>query len=66
MQDVLRLIFTAFCVTTVLGSAAVAETIEFKADLSGAAEVPPNASSGKGEVSAVYDTGSHVLPPLER
>jgi hypothetical protein len=49
------------CATAFFASAAVAETINFKAELSGGAEVPPNASAAKGEVAAIYDTGSKVL-----
>ena len=40
---------------------ASAETLNFKAELSSASEVPPNTSHAKGEVSAVYDTGSKIL-----
>lgn len=40
---------------------ASAEVISFKADLKGASEVPPVASSGTGTVTATYDTGSRKL-----
>ena len=42
-------------------SAANAETMTFKADLKGASEVPPTASTGTGTVEATYDTASKKL-----
>jgi hypothetical protein len=38
-----------------------AATVNLKADLSGASEVPPNDSAGKGAVTATYDTDSKTL-----
>ncbi len=39
----------------------MAETLNFKADLSGASEVPPVTTSGKGSLTATYDTASKRL-----
>jgi CHRD domain len=41
--------------------AAYAETVKFKADLTGASEVPPNTTTGKGTVTATYDTATKQL-----
>ena len=60
------------CITTEIGAVTVAlllalaapasaETLQLKADLSGASEVPPNQSPAKGAVAATYDTSSKVL-----
>jgi hypothetical protein len=38
-----------------------AETLSFKANLSAASEVPPNASAGTGTATATYDTASKKL-----
>jgi hypothetical protein len=38
-----------------------AEAVKFKADLTGASEVPPNTSKGTGTVTATYDTGTKQL-----
>jgi hypothetical protein len=43
------------------GVPARAETVQFKADLKGTAEVPPNQSAGAGSVTATYDTASKKL-----
>jgi hypothetical protein len=40
---------------------AIAATVNLKADLSGASEVPANDSAGKGAVTATYDTDSKTL-----
>ena len=40
---------------------ALAETVSYKADLKGSAEVPPNDSKGTGAVDAAYDTASKKL-----
>lgn len=42
-------------------SPALAETVSFKADLTGASEVPPVATSGIGTVTATYDTATKRL-----
>jgi hypothetical protein len=44
-----------------LCGAARAEQINFKADLSGASEVPPVTSAGKGAATAALDTASKTL-----
>jgi len=38
-----------------------AETVKFKADLTGASEVPPNTSKATGTVTATYDTATKQL-----
>jgi hypothetical protein len=38
-----------------------AETVAFKADLSGTTETPPNDAPGKGAVKATYDTATKKL-----
>ena len=40
---------------------AFAETVTFKASMTTAQEVPPTQGSGKGEVTATYDTASKKL-----
>lgn len=40
---------------------ALAETMAFKADLSGASEVPANDSQGMGTLTATLDTTTHML-----
>ena len=40
---------------------ALAEVVNFKAELSGAAEVPPNDSPGTGTVDANFDTDSKLF-----
>lgn len=40
---------------------AYAETVKFKADLTGASEVPPNTAKGTGTVTATYDTATKQL-----
>lgn len=40
---------------------AFAASMQFKADLKGTSEVPPNQSAGTGEVTATYDTDSKKL-----
>ncbi len=44
-----------------LASPSYAETVKFKADLTGASEVPPNTSTATGTVTATYDTASKQL-----
>jgi hypothetical protein len=45
----------------VVATAAFAETIALKADLSGSQEVPPVAGAGKGNADLTYDTASKKL-----
>jgi hypothetical protein len=40
---------------------ALAETVNFKTQMTAAGEVPPTKSQGKGEVTAAYDTASKKL-----
>lgn len=56
-------ILAAFaCVAVlVLAASAAAETVNLKADLKGANEVPPNDSKAAGAVTATYDTASKKL-----
>ena len=42
-------------------TAAHAETITLIAEISGAAQVPPNPSKGTGNVTSTYDTATRVL-----
>ncbi len=42
-------------------AAAKAETINFKADLTGPAETPPTDSKGTGTLAATYDTATKTL-----
>jgi len=56
----------ALAVFSVLAALAVASpvmaaTVNFKADLKGSNEVPPNSSGGHGNVTATYDTESKKL-----
>ena len=44
-----------------LASPALAQTIDFKATLSGAEEVPPVQTGGKGELTATFDQASKRL-----
>lgn len=53
---------TAAAVLVLLaGGAAQAEIIHFSATLTGAGGVPPNASTGHGELSAELETAEHTL-----
>ncbi len=47
--------------STVLAMPCAAETVNFKAELSGKNEVPPNATNGKGQITATYDTAAKKL-----
>ena len=51
----------AFAVLLAAGSAARAETIALKADLSGKSEVPPVESKATGKADVSYDTASKTL-----
>jgi hypothetical protein len=42
-------------------TSAFAETIKYKADLSSAAEVPPNDTGAKGTIEATYDSAAGTL-----
>ena len=43
------------------GPSALADTVNLKAELKAANEVPPNASKGMGSVTATYDTATKTL-----
>jgi hypothetical protein len=51
----------AFAGAMVFASPSMAAMMTFKANLSGKTEVPPNATAGKGEVTATYDSDSKKL-----
>lgn len=51
----------ALCAGLTFGGAAFAETLSFKANLSGASEVPPTDSKATGTLAATYDTTSKTL-----
>jgi hypothetical protein len=48
-------------VALMLAANAIATPIEYVATLSGAKEVPPNASPGTGSVTAIFDFAAHTL-----
>jgi len=56
-----RTLFAVAAAAALIGSSALAETINFKADLTGASEVPPVNTAGKGNLTAAYDTVSKTL-----
>lgn len=57
-----RIASALLCATTLaFALPAKAEMMNFKASLSGAEEVPPTQTSGKGDVTATYDTASKKL-----
>jgi CHRD domain len=51
-----RTLLALGAMTVLIASSAFAETINFKADLTGASEVPPVNTTGKGSLTAAYDT----------
>ena len=63
MSRLLVLLGAATLLTTGLltGVAARAETVAFKANLAGGAEVPPKATDGKGTATASLDTATKAL-----
>jgi hypothetical protein len=57
-----KLLFAAFAMSAVLSAgAALAETQTYRATLTGAAETPPNESTGIGTAVAVLETGPKTL-----
>jgi hypothetical protein len=50
-----------FAVALAFATTSMAATVNFKASLSGKTEVPPNATTGNGTVTATYDTDSKKL-----
>ena len=51
----------AFAGALALATPSMAAMMNFKANLSGKSEVPPNASAATGEVTATYDTATKKL-----
>ena len=56
-----RILFAAAAAVALIVSPAVAETMNMKADLTGASEVPPVTTSAKGNLTATYDTATKKL-----
>src|ERR1700759_1685961 len=61
MSPALRPALAALAFASLLGAPAMAETVNFKASLNGASEVPPNQTKGTGTMTATYDTSSKKL-----
>ena len=58
----LAAIAAALAATSIaFSSAAFAEVVTFKAELKAASEVPPNTTTGAGELTATYDVASKQL-----
>ena len=51
----------AIAVLLAFASPSYAETVQFKAELKGSAEVPPNQTTGSGTITAAYDTSTKQL-----
>jgi CHRD domain len=56
-----RIGVAAIAALLAFASPSYAETVELKADLNGASEVPPNQSAGTGTVTATFDTATKQL-----
>ncbi len=56
-----RILFATAATVALIGSPAMAETMNMKADLAGSSEVPPVTTSAKGNLTATYDTASKKL-----
>jgi hypothetical protein len=52
---------TGLVVGTLVGTSAMAETVNLKAAMDAKAEVPPNPSNGNGNLTATYDTAARKL-----
>lgn len=61
ITPLLRPVLMAGAAAFLLAAPAGAETVNLKATMNAASEVPPTQSRGKGEVTATYDTGSKTL-----
>jgi hypothetical protein len=62
MSTVRSIVSTLACAAALaLATPALAEMVNFKANLSPSEEVPPTNSKGSGSVTATYDTGSKKL-----
>lgn len=57
----LRPMLAAVICTVALAGPAFAEMVNLKAELNGAAEVPPNPTMAKGSVAATFDTATKKL-----
>jgi hypothetical protein len=57
----LRPALIACAAALLLACPAFAETVNLKAAMNAASEVPPTSSQGKGEVTATYDTATKTL-----
>jgi hypothetical protein len=62
-KSILRSTTMSLAMTALLaaGTAATAETLTYKVNLTSAAEVPPNASKGTGQADITYDTATKKL-----
>jgi hypothetical protein len=62
-QSMVRFGFAGIAIAalTALSAPTFAATVQFKAELKGSSEVPPNQSTATGEVTATYDTASKKL-----
>jgi hypothetical protein len=56
-----RILLAAAATAALMVSPALSETMNMKADLTGASEVPPVTTSAKGSLTATYDTASKKL-----
>jgi hypothetical protein len=56
-----RIAGAAVALLLALASPSYAETVQFKAELNGTSEVPPNKSAGAGTVTATFDTATKQL-----
>ncbi len=56
-----HILLSLAAVAALIGPPAYAETINFKADLTGASQVPPVNTPGKGSLTATYDTETKRL-----
>ena len=60
------LLFCGMAALLAIASAGRAETMQFKADLKGSSEVPPNASAAMGTVTATYDPATKQYYVIEK
>jgi hypothetical protein len=56
-----RILLATAATAALMVSPTLAETMNMKADLTGASEVPPVTTSAKGSLTATYDTASKKL-----
>jgi len=61
-MSILRNSVLVIAALAAIGAApALADAVKYKAELSGASEVPPTTSKGKGSIEATYDSASKTL-----